>query len=276
MAGTTVRALEQKYRDGEPLTLVTAYDAPMARLVDAAGADMILVGDSAGDNHLGYDDTLPLTLDEALSNTGAVVRGTDEALVVADLPFMTYGASLEQSVENAGRFVKEEGADAVKLETAPGGETTIAIVERLTELGIPVQGHVGLTPQRMNEMGGPMIQGRDGPDSEEADELVATAQRLEDAGVFSLVVEGTTEGVAKRITEAVDVPTIGIGAGRYVDGQAQVLNDVIGLGASDFKLSEQYAEVDEVIEEAVGQLVEDVKDREFPARENTYEPIDEE
>jgi 3-methyl-2-oxobutanoate hydroxymethyltransferase len=121
-----------------------------------------------------------------------------------------------------------------------------------------------------------MIQGRDGPDSEEADELVATAQRLEDAGVFSLVVEGTTEGVAKRITEAVDVPTIGIGAGRYVDGQAQVLNDVIGLGASDFKLSEQYAEVDEVIEEAVGQLVEDVKDREFPARENTYEPIDEE
>ena len=256
--------------------MITAYDTPTASLVDAAGVDMILVGDSAGDNHLGYDDTLPLSLEEALSNTGAVVRGTEEAMVIADLPFMTYGASLEQSVESAGRFVKEEGADAVKLETAPGGEITVEAVERLTELGIPVQGHVGLTPQRMNEMGGPMIQGRDGPDSEEADELVETSRRLADAGVFSLVIEGTTEGVAKRITEAVDVPTIGIGAGRYVDGQVQVVNDVIGLDNAEFKLSKQYADVDSVIRDAVAQYVDEVESREFPARENTYEPIDEE
>jgi 3-methyl-2-oxobutanoate hydroxymethyltransferase len=254
--------------------MLTAYDAPISRQVDAGGVDLILVGDSAGHNHLGYDDTLPVTIEEALSNTAAVVRGTEEAMVIADLPFLSYGASLERSVENAGRFLKEAGADAVKLETPPGGEFTVELTDRLVELGIPVQGHLGLTPQRTKEMGGPTIQGREGPDSAFADELVATAERLVEAGIFSLVLEGTTEGVAKRVTEAVEVPTIGIGAGRHTDGQVLVITDLLGLGAEDFRLSKQYADLDSVIREAVASFVGDVEGREFPAAENAYEPID--
>ncbi|PSP70974.1 3-methyl-2-oxobutanoate hydroxymethyltransferase [Halobacteriales archaeon QH_9_66_26] len=271
---TTIRSLERKCKGGEPLTMLTAYDAPIARLVDAGGVDMILVGDTAGHNHLGYEDTLPVTMDEALSNTAAVSRATESAMVIGDMPFLSYGTSLETSVENAGRFLKKSGADAVKLETPPGGETTIEITERCTELGIPVQGHLGLTPQRMNEIGGPVIQGREGSDSAFADELVATAEALVDAGIFSLVLEGTTEGVAKRVTEAVDVPTIGIGAGRHVDGQVLVITDLLGLGAEDFKLSKQYADLDAIVRGAVEEYVEDVEAGSFPARENVYEPID--
>ena len=271
---TTIRSLERKCKGGEQLTMLTAYDAPIARLVDAGGVDMILVGDTAGHNHLGYEDPLPVTMEEALSNTAAVSRATESTMVIGDMPFLSYGTSLETSVENAGRFLKESGADAVKLETPPGGETTIEITERCTELGIPVQGHLGLTPQRMNEIGGPVIQGREGPDSAFADELVATAERLEEAGIFSLVLEGTTEGVAKRITEAIDVPTIGIGAGRHVDGQVLVITDLLGLGAEDYKLSKQYTDLDEIVRGAVEEYVEEVEDGAFPARENVYEPID--
>ena len=271
---TTISLLETKQENDEPLTMLTAYDAPIARLVDAGGVDMILVGDTAGHNHLGYEDPLPVTMEEALSNTAAVSRATESTMVIGDMPFLSYGTSLETSVENAGRFLKESGADAVKLETPPGGETTIEITARCTELGIPVQGHLGLTPQRMNEIGGPVIQGREGPDSAFADELVATAERLEEAGIFSLVLEGTTEGVAKRITEAIDVPTIGIGAGRHVDGQVLVITDLLGLGAEDYKLSKQYTDLDEIVRGAVEEYVEEVEDGAFPARENVYEPID--
>lgn len=274
MSETTIRDLHWKYEEGEQLTMLTAYDAPIARLVDRGGVDMILVGDSAGHNHLGYEGTLPVTMDEQLSNTAAVARGVEEAMVIGDLPFLSYGASLETSVENAGRFLKEAGADAVKLETAPGGEATVEITDRCTELGIPVQGHLGLTPQRMNQLGGAVIQGREGAESEAADELVETARTLEDAGIFSLVIEGVTEAVAKRIGEAIDVPTIGIGAGRYVDGQVLVISDVLGLGGEGYSLSKQYADLDSVIEEAVAEYVDDVESGRFPARENTYEPID--
>jgi 3-methyl-2-oxobutanoate hydroxymethyltransferase len=235
---------------------------------------MILVGDSAGDNHLGYDDTLPVTLEEALSNTAAVVRGTEKAFVVADLPFLTYGTSMSESVENAGRFLKEAGADAVKLETAPYGETTIDIVDRLTELGIPVQGHVGLTPQRKHEIGGAYVQGRDTDTSTTEDALVETAQRLEDAGAFSIVLETVSEPVAKAVTEAVDVPTIGIGAGRYVDGQVLVISDVLGLGGESYSLSKQYADIDGEIRDAVGQYVEEVREGEFPTAENAFDPVE--
>jgi len=276
MSRTTIPDLYETYEDGVQLTMLTAYDAPIARQVDAAGVDMILVGDSAGDNHLGYDDTLPVTLEEALSNTASVVRGTEEAFVVADLPFLSYGTSMAESVENAGRFLKEAGADAVKLETAPYGETTIEIVDRLTELGIPVQGHVGLTPQRRNQIGGSYVQGRDTDTSTTEDALLETAQRLEEAGAFSIVLETVSEGVAKRVTEAVDVPTIGIGAGRYVDGQVLVVSDVIGLGGESYSLSKQYADVDTEIREAVAQYVAEVESGDFPTRENAFDPIDEE
>ncbi|MFC4987737.1 3-methyl-2-oxobutanoate hydroxymethyltransferase [Saliphagus infecundisoli] len=275
MSETTIRDLQWKYDEGEALTMLTAYDAPIARLVDRGGVDMILVGDSAGHNHLGYDGTLPVTMEDQLSNTAAVARAAEEALVIGDLPFLSYGTSLEKSVENAGRFLKEAGADAVKLETAPGGEATVEVVSRCTELGIPVQGHLGLTPQRMNQLGGAVIQGREGAESAAADELVETAHALEAAGIFSLVLEGLTEAVAKRISEAVSVPTIGIGAGRHVDGQVLVITDVLGLGGEGYSLSKQYADLDGIIEDAVADYVEDVESGRFPARENTYEPIDE-
>jgi len=276
MSRTTIPDLYETYEDGVPLTMLTAYDAPVARQVDAAGVDMILVGDSAGDNHLGYDDTLPVTLEEALSNTAAVVRGTEDAFVIADLPFLSYGTSMAESIENAGRFLKEAGADAVKLETAPYGETTIEIVDRLTELGIPVQGHVGLTPQRKNEIGGAYVQGRDTDTSTTGDALLETAKRLADAGAFSIVLETVSEGVAKAVTEAVDVPTIGIGSGRYVDGQVLVINDVIGLGGESYSLSKQYADLDGEIRNAVGQYVDEVESGDFPTRANAFDPIDDE
>ena len=274
MSRNTLRTIRKRYEDDEPLTMLTAYDAPIARLVDRGGVDMILVGDSAGHNHLGYDDTLPVTMDEAISNTAAVVRGTENALVIGDMPFGSYGSSTEQSVDNAVRFLKEASADAVKLETAPGGDTTVELVDRFIELGIPVQGHLGLTPQHMNELGGAVIQGREGPDSEYADLLVETAERLEDAGVFTLVIEATTEAVAKRVSESVDVPTIGIGAGRYTDGQVLVVNDVLGLGGEGYSLAKQYVDLDEIVEDAISEFVGDVREGKFPTAANAYEPMD--
>jgi 3-methyl-2-oxobutanoate hydroxymethyltransferase len=255
--------------------MLTAYDAPIARQVDAGGVDMILVGDTAGDNHHGYDDTLPVTLEEALSNTAVVDRAVEEAMVIGDLPFLTYGTSTDESVKNAGRFMKEAGADAVKLETAPYGETTIEIIDRLTELGMPVMGHLGLTPQRMNQIGGGYVQGRGHESSATVDALVETAKRLEDVGVFSIVLETDTEDTAKTITEAVDVPTIGIGAGRYVSGQVLVITDMFGLSPESFRLSKQYVDLDAIIRTAVGSYVEEVENGVFPERQNIYDPVDE-
>lgn len=183
---------------------------------------------------------------------------------------------MEESVENAGRFMKEAGADAVKLETAPYGETSIEIIDRLTELGVPVMGHVGLTPQRMSQIGGAYIQGRGHESSATVDALVETAERLEEAGVFSIVLEAVTEETAKAVTETVDVPTIGIGAGRYVDGQVLVITDLLGLGGESFKLAKEYADLDATIRDAVESYVEEVEDGTFPGRENVYDPIDEE
>jgi 3-methyl-2-oxobutanoate hydroxymethyltransferase len=275
MARTSVSDIRDKCEDGEQLTMLTAYDAPIAAQVDAGGVDMILVGDSAGDNHLGYEDTLPVTLEEALSNTSAVDRAVDDAMVIADLPFGTYGASMEQSVENATRFMKEAGADAVKLETAPDGETTVGIIDRLTELGVPVMGHIGFTPQRMHQIGGPYIQGRGHTSSAHVDALVETAEDLADAGVFAVVLETVTEETGKQVTDALDIPTIGIGAGRHVDGQVLVITDMLGLGGESFKLSKQYADLDARITDAVSEYVTDVTEGDFPAEENVYDPVDE-
>jgi 3-methyl-2-oxobutanoate hydroxymethyltransferase len=273
MGRRSIPDLIEKYENGESLTMLTAYDAPMARQVDNGGVDMILVGDSAGDNHLGYDDTLPVTLDEALSNTAAVDRAVDDAMVIGDMPFLSYGTSLEESVNNAGRFMKEAGADAVKLETAPYGETTIEIVERLTELGMPVIGHIGLTPQRMNQIGGGYVQGRGGESSATLEALVETAIRIEEAGAFSIILEAVTEETGKQVTEAVGVPTIGIGAGRYVDGQVLVITDVLGLSEESYKLSKQYADLNTVVQDAVESYVDDVQAGDFPSSENVFDAI---
>lgn len=275
MGRMSIPDINEKYENGDTLTMLTAYDAPIARQVDNGGVDIILVGDTAGHNHLGYDDTLPVTLDEALSNTAAVDRAVENAMVIGDLPFLSYGTSIAESVKNAGRFMKEAGADAVKLETPPLGETTIEIIARLTELGIPVQGHIGLTPQRMNQIGGGYVQGRGHESSATVDALVDTAKRLEEAGVFSIVLETVTEETAKRVTEEVDVPTIGIGAGRYVNGQVLVITDVLGLGGEPYRLSKQYANLDSTIRDAVETYVTEVQEGSFPARENIYDPLDE-
>lgn len=275
MGRTSVRDIHERAKRDTSLAMLTAYDAPMARLVDAGGVDMILVGDSAGDNHHGYEDTLPLTMEEALSNTAAVDRAVSDAMVIADLPFLSYGTSIAESVRNAGRFMKEAGADAVKLETPPGGSTTIDIVERLTELGIPVQGHVGYTPQRTHQIGGAFVQGRDHAASAAKDELVETAEALEAAGAFTIVLESVTEEVGKAITEAVDVPTIGIGAGRHVDGQVLVLTDVLGLSEEEYTLSKRYASLDETIQGAVEEYVEDVKTGAFPSEDHVFDPLEE-
>lgn len=274
MSRTSIPDLHEKYREGDSLTMLTAYDAPIARQVDRGGVDMILVGDTAGDNHLGYDNTIPVTMEEALSNTAAVDRAVEDAMVIGDMPFGSYGQSMETSVDNAIRFMKEAGADAVKLETAPHGDTTIEIIDRLTELGVPVQGHIGLTPQRMNQIGGGYVQGRNHSSSAAIDALVETAERLKEAGVFAVVLETVTEETGKAVTEAVDVPTIGIGAGRHVDGQVLVITDLLGLGAESFKLSKQYASLDSIIGDAVGRYVSEVENGEFPAEENVYGPIE--
>lgn len=274
MARVSIPDLFEKHERGEPLTMLTAYDAPVARAVDRGGVDMVLVGDSAGDNHMGYDSTLPVTLEEALSNTASVARAVDRAMVIGDLPFLSYGTSMADSVENAGRFLKEAGADAVKLETAPHGETTIEIVERLTELGVPVQGHIGFTPQREGQIGGAYVQGRDHERSTAVDELVDTAVALEEAGAFSIVLETITEETGRRITEAVDVPTIGIGAGRHVDGQVLVITDVLGLSEESYTLSKSYVDLSSAITEAVEEYVDDVTNERFPAEENVFDPLE--
>jgi 3-methyl-2-oxobutanoate hydroxymethyltransferase len=274
MSRITIPDLHEKYREGNSLTMLTAYDAPIARQVDRGGVDMILVGDTAGDNHLGYEDTIPVTMEESLSNTAAVNRAVENAMVIGDMPLGSYGQSMETSVDNAMQFMKEAGADAVKIETAPHGDTTIEIIDRLTELGVPVQGHIGLTPQRMNQIGGGYVQGRDHSSSAAIDALVETAERLEEAGVFAVVLETVTEETGKAVTEAVDVPTIGIGAGRHVDGQVLVITDLLGLGAESFKLSKQYVSLDSIISDAVGAYVSEVEDDKFPAEENVYDPIE--
>ncbi|TKR24434.1 3-methyl-2-oxobutanoate hydroxymethyltransferase [Natronomonas salsuginis] len=273
MGRLSIPDIFEKYENGERLAMLTAYDAPIARQVDNGGVDMILVGDSAGDNQLGYKGTLPVTLDESLSNTAAVSRGVEDAMVIGDMPFLSYGTSLEESVKNAGRFIKEADADAVKLETAPYGQTTIDIVSRLTELGIPVVGHIGLTPQRMNQIGGGYVQGRGDENSTSVDALVETAQQLEDAGAFLIILEAVTEETGKRVTEAVDVPTVGIGAGRHVNGQVLVINDVLGLNETSYKLSKQYVDLNSIIGGAVTEYVSEVKGGNFPGRENTFDPI---
>ncbi|MBX0325303.1 3-methyl-2-oxobutanoate hydroxymethyltransferase [Halomicroarcula sp. F13] len=276
MGRVSIPDLTKKYEDGDSLTMLTAYDAPLARQIDTGGVDMILVGDSAGDNHLGYDDTLQVTLDEALSNTAAVDRAVEDAMVIGDMPFLSYGMSLKKSVENAGRFMKEAGADAVKLETAPYGETTVEIVSRLTELGMPVVGHIGLTPQRMNQIGGGYVQGRGDGSSATVEALVETAEQLEEAGAFSIILEAVTEETGKLVTEAVNIPTIGIGAGRYVDGQVLVLTDVLGLNEESYRFSKQYTDLNSIIQEAVESYVDDVREGEFPSQENVFDAVDEE
>ncbi len=247
----------------ETITMLTAYDAPTAELVEEAGIDVILVGDSMGNAVLGHDSTLPVTVDEVTSRTAAVSRATDEALVVADMPFLSFGVDEADSIENAGRMIQKAGADAVKLESGPH---TVGLTERLVQLGIPVMAHLGLTPQRVNQLGG---YGRQGTTKEAAAEIAELAVAHEEAGAFSLVLEHIPANLATAITDELEVPTIGIGAGPDCDGQVLVITDVIGLGEWSPPFSKQFGDVRGEIASAVSAYREAVENGEFPAEEHS-------
>src|ERR1700757_553899 len=236
------------------ITCLTAYDYPTARIVDEAGVDVILVGDSLGMVVLGYDSTLPVTLEEMIHHTRAVRRGTRRALVVADMPYGTYHADTPESLRNAVRFVKEGGAEAVKVE---GGERRLELIARLTEAEIPVMGHVGLTPQSMNALGGYRVQGKT---VDSAEQLLRDARAVEAAGAFAVVLEAVPRELAAQITRELRIPTIGIGAGPDCDGQILVLHDMLGLTFSQTpKFARQYADLGEAISGAVRQYADDVR-----------------
>ncbi|MCO6453628.1 MAG: 3-methyl-2-oxobutanoate hydroxymethyltransferase [Caldilineales bacterium] len=260
---TTIRNIQQQKERGEPIVMLTAYDYTSAKLAAHAGVDLLLVGDSLGMVIQGYETTLPVTLDDIIYHTRAVVRGAPATLVVADMPFMTYQVSPEQALTNAGRVMQESGAQAVKLE---GGQAMAETVRRLVEVGIPVMGHIGLTPQSVNQLGGWRVQGRN---PAEAERLIADALALEAAGAFGIVLELVPIELAAAITARLTIPTIGIGAGPHCDGQVQVFHDIIGL-FEDFqpKHARRYAEAGAVIRQAVGQYAADVRGGVFPNDSN--------
>ena len=247
------------------ITCLTAYDYPTARLMDEAGVDVVLVGDSVAMVVLGYESTLPLTMEESLHHTKAVRRGVQRALVVADMPFGTYQGDVNEALKNAVRFVKEAGAEAVKVE---GGERRLEVIARLTEAEIPVMGHVGLTPQSVNAMGGYRVQGKS---ERAAEQLLRDARAVEAAGAFSLVLEGIPRELAAEITKSVRIPTIGIGAGPDCDGQILVLHDLLGLTFQEPpKFARRYANVGEVISQAVREYCADVQGGSFPSDAESY------
>jgi 3-methyl-2-oxobutanoate hydroxymethyltransferase len=256
---TSAQASSQK------IACLTAYDYPTARLVDEAGVDVILVGDSLGMVVLGYESTLPVTIEEMLHHTRAVRRGAKRALVVSDMPYGSYHTDLSESLRNAMRFVKDAGAEAVKVE---GGERRLELIARLTEAEIPVMAHIGLTPQSVNALGGYHVQGKT---ANSAEQLLRDARAVEAAGAFAMVLEAMPRELAAQITREVRVPTIGIGAGPDCDGQILVLTDMLGLTfGSTPKFSRQYAGLGEVISGAVRQYCDDVRDASFPSDAESY------
>jgi 3-methyl-2-oxobutanoate hydroxymethyltransferase len=261
---TTVLTLREKHRRREPITVLTAYDYPTARAVDAAGIDAILVGDSLAMVVLGHPNTLAVTMDEMLHHARAVARGTKSALLIGDMPFMSYQADAAEAVRNAGRFL-QAGMDAIKLE---GGRAFADTAAAIARAGIPVMGHVGLTPQSVNALGGFRVQGRTAAG---ARALLDDALALQDAGCFSVVLESVPYRVAAYITERLAIPTIGIGAGTDTSGQVLVIHDMLGMyDKLSPKFAKRYAELAELEAEAIAAYKRDVEARAFPAREHTY------
>ncbi len=266
----TVTTFKDAKKQGKKLTMLTAYDYSTAKLFDEAGVDSMLVGDSLGMTMLGYDSTLPVTMEDMIHHTKAVVRGAKNALVVGDMPYMSYHLSVQQAVENAGRFIKEAGAQAVKLE---GGAAFCPEIEAMTRASIPVVGHLGLTPQSINAFGGFKVQGKS---EEAARKIIEDAQALEAAGAFAIVLECVPAKLAEIITAKVAVPTIGIGAGAGCDGQVLVYQDMLGM-YDNFtpKFVRKFAEVGAMMKQGVQAYCAAVQDSSFPAAEHTFK-IDEE
>jgi 3-methyl-2-oxobutanoate hydroxymethyltransferase len=265
MPRVTIRDIAQMKVRGELIPMVTAYDYTTARIADSAGIPILLVGDSLGMVVLGHDSTIPVTMEDMIHHVKTVVRGSELALVVADLPFMTYQVGHAQALTNAARLLQEGGAQTVKLE---GGETVAETVHRITEAGIPVMGHIGLTPQSVNAFGGYRVRGRQ---RKEAVQLLKDAKALEEAGAYSVVLELVPTPLARLISQRLTIPTIGIGAGPGCDGQVQVLHDMLGL-FTDFvpRHAKRYANLGETIKEAFIQYAQEVRGGEFPTDQESF------
>jgi 3-methyl-2-oxobutanoate hydroxymethyltransferase len=257
----TIHDLRAWKAEGRRWAMLTAYDHPTAQILDRAGVPVLLVGDSVANNVLGYPDTLPVTMEEMLHHTKAVARGVERAMVVGDMPFMSFQASVDDGVRNAGRFVKEGGAHAVKIEGPQ-----LDLIHRLVDVGIPVMAHVGLTPQSVHGLGGFRVQGR----GEAAHKVIDQALALEKAGAFAIVLEAMPADLGAEITGSVQIPTIGIGAGPGCDAQVLVVNDLLGITEKPPKLAKSYAELRSVITDAARAFLRDVESGAFPDEEHSY------
>ena len=261
----TTRRLQDMKKQGKRISCLTAYDALIARILDDAGIDLILVGDSLGNIVQGHETTIPVTLDDIIYHTKAVVKGVQRALVVADMPFMSYQVSPEEAFRNAGRLMKEAGASAVKVE---GGHRVCEAVRRMTEAGIPVMAHLGLTPQSINQFGSYRARGQN---TEEAEEMLRDAKELEEAGAFAVVLEKIPMQLAQKITESLTIPTIGIGAGPHCDGQILVYSDMLGLTV-DFspRFVRRYDSLHKRVDDSVSRYIQDIQSGNFPDESESY------
>ncbi|WP_202079971.1 3-methyl-2-oxobutanoate hydroxymethyltransferase [Caldalkalibacillus salinus] len=265
MKKVTTKVLEDMKRNGEPISMITAYDYPTSKLVDEAGIDVILVGDSLGMVVLGYESTIPVTINDMLHHTKAVSRGNDRALLVTDLPFLTYHGSFDRTLDACQRLMQEGGATAVKLE---GGAEHQETIRRLVSAGVPVMGHLGLTPQSVNQLGGYKVQGKD---TQTAAKMIEDALALQEAGVFALVLECVPADLAEKLSAQLTIPTIGIGAGLHCDGQVLVFHDIVQYQSSvNPKFVKQYAQVGNQIQDAVSEYIQEVKTRQFPTSEHSF------
>lgn len=262
----SVSTIQDMKVKGEKITMLTAYDYPTALIVEKAGIDIILVGDSLGNVILGYDTTVPVTMTDMIHHTRAVVHGTSRALVVGDMPFMSYQASVTDAIYNAGRFLKEAGAQAIKLE---GGREIADTIRKIVDCGIPVMAHLGLTPQSVHQFGGFKVQGKT---DAAADKIFEDASIVQDAGVFSVVLECIPAALAKKITESLKIPTIGIGAGVDCDGQVLVIHDMLGIFEEDAprKFVKKYCDLNSQMKTAVEKYIDEVKTGVFPAKEHSF------
>jgi 3-methyl-2-oxobutanoate hydroxymethyltransferase len=261
---TTIYSLKQMKSAKKKIAMLTSYDCPTAKLIDESGIDVVLVGDSVGNAVLGYENTIPVTMDEMLHHVKAAARGVKNAMVVADMPFMSFQLGPKEAFYNASRFVKEAGANAVKIE----GVAYIDTIKKLIDAGIPVMGHLGFTPQLINQLGGYRVQGKT---SKTALAMIKDAKLLEKAGVFAIVLEMVPAALAKKIAKAVSIPVIGIGAGKDCDGQVLVINDLLGLSVSGMpKFAKKYADLHGEMKKAVSAYISDVRRGRFPGSEHSF------
>lgn len=270
MAKITVSVLKEKKHNNQKISMLTAYDYSLAAMVEEAGIDVILVGDSLGNVTLGYENTLAVTMEDMIHHTRAVTRGAKNSMVVGDMPFLSYHVSIQEAVRNAGRFIQEGGAQAVKLE---GGRERVDTIKAIIDAQIPVMGHIGLTPQSVHQFGGFKVQGKD---LESARKLINDADALEKAGCFAIVLEGVPGELARRITDEIAIPTIGIGAGPHCDGQVLVINDMLGMfGGHIPKFVKKFANLQPIIMDGLKAYKEEVEAGTFPGPEHCYTIADE-